>query len=422
MRKTVLSFPLFLFSIIGYSQTEVSGGIYENTTWSPAGNPYIVSGNVVLFQDLVLTLEPGVLVKFNQGASLEIRGKLIAIGNSMDWITFTSNLHVPVMNSWEGIKVIGVDDSPGSENQVIMEYCSGNYARYFIDLHIAYHGPYVFKHCYFSNNYQVNKDGGLPYALFDYCTFDSNFLGLGYCQFDATVSHSFFINNVNGVEGFDLIDSCHFKGNTGIALFPAGITMDCLFENNHIAVSAGFNSVNTTFINNTITNNEVGVEIQGFYNGVNFTGNVICHNTSYNIRNLFLNNANLAYNCWCSTDSAYIRSTIYDGYVNTEYGLVKFIPVLAWCADMGVGIKPASNATDSSINIFPNPFNEELNVYLQADEEMQVKLIDVSGYTVYRQSFIHSINFNTDQLPQGMYMYEIRSKAKILHTGKVIKI
>ena len=218
MKKLNLVALLTIITGFIYAQTTVSGGIFSNTVWSPSGNPFIVTGNTVIFDGVTLTIEPGVIVKFNSGTGLELRGKLIAIGNATNNITFTSNLASPVQSSWNGIKVIGNTNPLGVGNQVTMEYCKGEYANYFIDLDIAYHGPYTFKHCYFSNNYQTNNDGGMPATVFENCRFESNNIALGHCQFDSRVSNSSFINNIDGVRGISTVDSCYFFGNTGVAL------------------------------------------------------------------------------------------------------------------------------------------------------------------------------------------------------------
>lgn len=93
MKKLILFIAIaMLASQAVYSQTYVSGGIYSNTTWNLAGSPYIVTGDVVVFAEVELTIDPGVAVKFDAGTGLEIRGVLTAIGTITDSIEFTSNL------------------------------------------------------------------------------------------------------------------------------------------------------------------------------------------------------------------------------------------------------------------------------------------------------------------------------------------
>ena len=95
MKKKLLILTIVFFAIqAGYCQTYVSGGIYSNTTWTEDGNPYIVTGDVVVFSDVELTIEPGVLVKFDAGTGIEFRGDLRAIGTIQDTIVFTSNFKI----------------------------------------------------------------------------------------------------------------------------------------------------------------------------------------------------------------------------------------------------------------------------------------------------------------------------------------
>ena len=89
--------PLWIFfflcivlnGTIVYGETPVSGNIMTDTTWTKGNSPYIVTGTVQVYPDITLTIEPGVVIKFNQGAGLKIGGKLIAQGQPSDLIVFT---------------------------------------------------------------------------------------------------------------------------------------------------------------------------------------------------------------------------------------------------------------------------------------------------------------------------------------------
>src|SRR5258706_11658097 len=93
-----------LYTVLSFgtkSQTNVSGGIYTNATWTLANSPYIVVDTVVVFPGVTLTIQPGVVVKFANGKFLEIRqATLIAVGTSVDSITFTSNSATPTPGIW----------------------------------------------------------------------------------------------------------------------------------------------------------------------------------------------------------------------------------------------------------------------------------------------------------------------------------
>ena len=78
-----------MLSFLSNAQTNLSGGVYNSETWDLAGSPYNVSGNLVIFDGVEVTIEAGVKVMFEPSASMELRGKLWAIGTASDSIVFT---------------------------------------------------------------------------------------------------------------------------------------------------------------------------------------------------------------------------------------------------------------------------------------------------------------------------------------------
>lgn len=77
------------------ADTSVCGQITEDTTWSSAGNSYIVTCNVTVVLGVRLTIEPDVVVKFDLGTSLLVNGELIAHA-----ATFTTNDPTPAKGDW----------------------------------------------------------------------------------------------------------------------------------------------------------------------------------------------------------------------------------------------------------------------------------------------------------------------------------
>ncbi len=404
------------------SQTSISGSIFNNTTWSISGSPYIVSGKLVVFPAATLTINPGVLIKFNSGASIELRGKMTANGNATDSITFTSNASSPAMNNWNGIKVLGNPTGSTTGNQMIMNYVRASYTTTFVDLDYATNGPYVFKHCRFFNNSNVNFDTGSPSTLFDSCKFDHNFNGLTYGNFNSRVRHSQFLYNVNGLEGFSKVDTCFFSHNSGIACSPYGSTVGCTIVDNYIGVSCGFNGANNNFVNNILFKNYIGMEIKSFFNGgsILFSGNTICSSLSFNIQLIHTNNTDLSNNCWCSNDSSYIASKIFDGYVNNSVGLVNFMPLSTNCVPLVSEINEPLASKKSNLEIFPNPFNEKIIIQSNSLEDVEFSLYNIESKKLMNQYFNQKLILDTKELSAGMYYYKIHNTESI-QTGKLIK-
>jgi parallel beta-helix repeat protein len=105
--------------------TDVSGLQYDGAggPWNLTGSPYIVTGNVIIPAGQTLTIEPGVVVKFNGFHGLFIDGNLSAAGTQGNRITITSNKTSPADGDWDTIKV-------NSTGRVEIHYCDISYSMY----------------------------------------------------------------------------------------------------------------------------------------------------------------------------------------------------------------------------------------------------------------------------------------------------
>lgn len=95
MHLKKLAIPLlfslfFIFAPKVFAYTVVDGDIIENTTWTQDQSPYVVSYPIVVVTGVVLDINPGVIVKFDDGASLLVDGTLNAKGINTEPIYFTS--------------------------------------------------------------------------------------------------------------------------------------------------------------------------------------------------------------------------------------------------------------------------------------------------------------------------------------------
>lgn len=112
------------------AQTIVGGPINSNTVWDTAGSPYIVQSNVALMTGVILTIDPGVIVKFDGAKSIQFFGTLRAIGTQSQPITFTSGNSSPGPGDW-GYMLFN-SSSPAynfsNDSGSVMRYCIVEYA------------------------------------------------------------------------------------------------------------------------------------------------------------------------------------------------------------------------------------------------------------------------------------------------------
>lgn len=112
----------------------VNGTISENTTWSVSDSPFLIEGVVDVRRNVILTIYPGVTIKFGQDAGLQIDGHIIAMGTEKDSIRFTSAEN-DTAGSWDGIMLNGTTEEPAWTKEgeytgigSILRYCVIEYA------------------------------------------------------------------------------------------------------------------------------------------------------------------------------------------------------------------------------------------------------------------------------------------------------
>ena len=98
-RLLLLISALFVF-IVSKSQTDVSGNIATNTTWTKAGSPYVLTGDVGVPSAYTLTIEAGVTVQRSGDYEILINGNIQFNGSSADSIIFQSASNLDSTNSF----------------------------------------------------------------------------------------------------------------------------------------------------------------------------------------------------------------------------------------------------------------------------------------------------------------------------------
>ncbi|MDY6793024.1 MAG: right-handed parallel beta-helix repeat-containing protein, partial [Thermodesulfobacteriota bacterium] len=131
--------PLWSFKTYDHAPVVLSNPTYSSdTTLTKNGGPYIVQGSMTIDLGVVLTIEPGTIFKFENGATLKVNGTLAAQGNAGNQIIFTSckddryggdtngdgNASAPDRGDWGGISVT-IGPSSGA---VTLKYCRIEFA------------------------------------------------------------------------------------------------------------------------------------------------------------------------------------------------------------------------------------------------------------------------------------------------------
>jgi nitrous oxidase accessory protein NosD len=102
----------------------LGGLITRDTTWSSVDTQQVLS-HVYVRPGARLTIAPGTVVRFHQGAKLQVAGELLAQGTAADSIIFTSLQGAPAAGDWQGL----VFDSVPRERVAQMDYCRLEYAQ-----------------------------------------------------------------------------------------------------------------------------------------------------------------------------------------------------------------------------------------------------------------------------------------------------
>jgi hypothetical protein len=435
---------IIIFALIAYAcgntvvtlaQTVVSGGIYTNTTWTQTNSPYIVTGDIVLFPDMTLTIEPGVSVQFDGFYKLEIRGKLVAIGTANDSIRFVSNTSQNIA-AWKGVDVLNSSQNASGffdhcvfrhgAAAVAIECCWGNNSTYI-------------KNSFFS----VNDIGVYGYAgwdlMIDNCVFTNNTYGI--FGGDNIITNSTFIANDTGMDcdRFE-VRNCYFQNHTtAIYVYSGGsesnIIDSCTILYNHI----GIESREDIITNCNISENNYGIKtdhssstVNGIQYFVPIKNNMLCHNTIYNIENLNDYNKNITQNCFCIEDSAAIEEKLKDGYDDITLGLFNYDIYDTLCQVVTrsvykIGDPPAYVTeifpNDLNLLVYPNPFNVETK--LEAPNHVNnatMIVLNCFGKTVAQLDNINgsTIVFNRNDLPSGLYFVQLKENNKIIASTKLV--
>ena len=382
---TILGALLLVSMPIGLAQggTDVTGIIAQNTTWTPSGSPYTLTGNTLVDKGVTLIIQPGVTV--NLGSYyIRVNGTLNAKGTPSDKITFNGGqiFFTASANGWNEQSNSGCI----FENSVINQISISNSNPIKIDSCII-NSQITVTSSIISNNVvtgNINSQSTIPSvgqtnppvdtsAISGNTVYGNIVLGsvsLGAITapseactvYNNTVYGSIIsgspqgapqiFNNVVTDGGIGCTGDGSIHNNyvhdceVGISLYSMrvfGGNLPCYatVENNlvvgnsvgiKISLSDNHGGITTvpTVQKNTVSGNNIGISlVEGGYAAtppIQF--NNLQNNSQYNFYLAASNNADLTNNWWGTTNESAIAQSIYDFKNDFNLGTVTFVPFL----------------------------------------------------------------------------------------------
>ena len=448
MKTTLFSLLFTFYSLFTFAQTNVSGGIYQNTTWTLSGSPYVVNSSIVVFPGKTLTIEPGVEIQINNQNNnniyIETRGTINCIGTDAQPIKIHALYDTLSTVAWQGFVCTSSQGGVLNADRIeisnayfplsyetipaTLSYTNSKFIRCFQAVTVGTN--LNLSACEFIDN-EVGVYGWANFNI-DNCLFQDNTTSLyiyasafamSNCSFiDNQIGASFLANAVDSI----VISNCEFLNN-GLALnYPNnGRVENCVFSDNGAAIQQAYycEIVNNEFFYNELAieacvdadihNNQINNNIGGLLiSNVSSTqdspaiyDNEICGNINYNVDNNTNMNYSLFSNCFCDFDSAQIEAYLIDGYDDITKGLINYQIYDSSCTVLlgnvvkfgaGVGLEEAAFEFQ-----FENPIHEQLQL-LAPTEVQEIALQNTSGQTFYFSASAYN-SFDLSRLEPGYY-------------------
>ncbi len=290
-------FILLLAVSVSAHAGQRSGTISESETWTLAGSPWMVSGDVVIQSGASVTIEPGVEVQLGAGASIRVFGELNALGEESQPVGFSSAggqrwgglsfeapngagrlVYCDIRNGDDvGNGRIGMVNVMSSAGAVEILNCTfqnwpDNFSRKAV--HMEDIENVLIRGCYFGEGANEAVHGSNAAAIVESCTFARRFgyrdaIDIGDTKRPGPVpmirKNVFLGGDDDAVD----LDNCD-------AIVDSNLIMNCRGGANDPIGVSGDAGAEPLIINNVIVNCENGI---GFKNGANIT---VINNTIIN--------------------------------------------------------------------------------------------------------------------------------------------
>ncbi len=237
--KNILTLFLISFSFISFSQTTLTGGNISGVL-SVSGSPYLVTGDLTVPEDSLLTIEPGVYMDFADTIKLIVRGNINSEGTVASPITLTCT---DSLKGWGGVIIINKATSDTNR----FDYCNFSYTtggsynwvnsngqsgrQSYAAINSLYSSPIVIRNSdFFRHRYCIRTQDN------DMLIIGSKFRqNVRFAKYDL---NQVSVNCIISYGGNILIDDCEFRNNRmGVSI--GNVSNDsvpnisnCYFEDN----------------------------------------------------------------------------------------------------------------------------------------------------------------------------------------------
>lgn len=448
--KAPLFSLLFTFcSLFTFAQTNVSGGIYQNTTWSLSGSPYVVNSSIVVFPGKTLTIEPGVEIQINNQNNsniyIETRGTINCVGTDAQPIKVHALYDTLNTVAWQGFVCTSSQGGVLNADRIeisnayfplsyetipaTLSYTNSKFIRCFQAVTVGTN--LNLSGCEFIDN-EVGVYGWANFNI-NNCLFKDNTTSLyiyasafamSNCSFvDNQIGASFLSNAVDSI----VISNCEFLNN-GLAInYPNnGRVENCVFSDNAAAIQQAYYCeilnnefyynelaieacVDAVIHNNQINNNMGGLlisNVSSIQDSPSIYDNEICGNINYIVNNNTNMNYSLFSNCFCDLDSAQIEAYLIDGYDDITKGLINYQIYDSSCSVLlgnvvkfGAGVGLEENYSEFS---FANPVGQEM--VLLGNKDVHTIVIQSLNGKQFGISASNNNTFDLSALPAGYYL------------------
>ncbi len=308
----VLSFYNLELEKAGGSVTVLGGHITVNTTWYLSQSPYYIEGDIYVDENITLTVEPGVDVRFTPGYGLYVDGNINAVGLPNKMINFTTNTSSPTLKEWKRIQI-------NSTGHAEISYCNISHGNYSIYLSYSSNNNITNNIMFSYNVFGIYLDNSFDNLIIENEIFEGWQTGiyLKSSSYNHIISNDIYWSAVqSGIElessSYNNIMDNNIYSNShyGVSLYTSSnnsIINNNLSSSPNENIILSFSSNDNLILNNRIYNSAVGIDLDSSSRNI-VTGNRIFSNPQIGI---------------FAADSTYNIITK-NNISNSEYGLYIF--------------------------------------------------------------------------------------------------